>query len=237
MEVFDCSKYFNKNKTDVFQSISREDLQNLHMEDQEREGIFKPVTTDTRRPIRAALVGLNGYAGEDYHDFLAVPNPMVKACLEHRPLVEKLPVVVEKYRLGVPVLTDAAFYYTNFVKVYPPASKFKDAQSMDNLLKNCPHLTKLFCQYLTNEINDLVKDGCRVFICLGKDAAHYFSEALHSDVNIQCQTVGALGKSNMVRRCIINSKDVFIVSERHYAYYAKATTDYLVNTLAEAYNK
>ncbi len=237
MEVFDCNKYFNKNKTDVFQSISPEDLQSLHMEAQERQGIFKPITTDTHHPIRAALIAINGFADVDFREFFANPNPMVVACREHKSLVEKLPPVIEKYRSGVPELASGAFYFTNFVKVYPPRSEFTKANQMNKLLKNCPHLTNLFRQYLTNEIIGLVRDGCRIFICFGNDAARYFNETLHNDFNVQCQTVGTFGTSNMVRRCTIKGEDVFVVSERHYTYYAKATTNYLVSVLAEACDK
>lgn len=234
MEVFDCSKYFNK--TDVFKSISRDDLRSLHMTDAGRQGIFKPVTTDKGLSIKTALIALNGFAGDDYLQFFAEPNPMVRACLEHKSLIEKLPKVIDKYRAGVPALAGGTFYFTNFVKVYPPKAEFNKAESMDTLLKNCPEITALFRRYLREEIIGLIKDGCRVFICFGKSASDYFSDTFLIDVKAQCQVIGAV-KSNSVRQCTIDNETVFVVSERHYAYYANATTGHLVHILAEHYNE
>ena len=234
MKVFDCSKYFNK--TDIFQFISRDDLHSLHMTDAERQGIFKPVTTDKGLSIEAALIALNGFAGDDYRQFFAEPNPMVYACLEHKSLIEKLPKVINKYRIGVPALAHGAFYFTNFVKVYPPAAEFKKATPMDTLLKNCPALTTLFRRYLREEIIGLIKDGCRVFICFGKSASDYFSNTFSIDLKAQCQVIGAF-EGNSVRQCTIDNNTVFVVSERHYAYYTNATTGHLVHILAEHYNE
>lgn len=135
MEIFDCDKYFNRCNTDVFQAISPEDLQSLHMESKERQGVFKPVATNMHLPVRAAMLALNAYAGDDYRTFFAEPNPMVKACRTHLPLIIKLPAVIANYRLGIPSLANGAFYFTNFVKVYPPESEFKNAQQMGKIAK------------------------------------------------------------------------------------------------------
>ncbi len=234
MEFFDCNKYFDKTVTEVFQSISQTDLRNLGMEDQERQGIFKPVATSINAPIRATLLGLNGYVKEDYREFFARPNPMVYASQVHPPLIIKLPAVIEKYRAGLPSIANSSFYFTNFVKIYPPASQFDNAKGMELALQNSSSLTMLFRQYLKDEILGLVKDGCRIFICFGNSASHYFNETFSlNDVKAKHQIIAAYGKSNMVRGCMINDELVYIVSERHYAYYSNATTDYLVRTLAE----
>lgn len=240
MVVFDCNKYFNKSNADVFQSISCKDLQSLQIEAQECQGIFKPVTTDTSRPIRAALVALNGYAGEDASEFVTLPNPMVEACLTHPPLVVKLPAVIEKYRSGVPVLTEAAFYFTNFVKVYPP-DKFQKADVMDSVLKKCPRMTALFRQYLMDEIIGLVKDECRIFICFGIVASRYFMETFQSYTNAPLQATGTLDQSNKVHRCIIDGKKVFVVSAYHFSCRKgksaqEDATEYLASVLAKEYN-
>lgn len=240
MKVFCCNKYFNKSKADVFQSISREDLQSLHIEAQERQGVFRPITTDLRLPIKAALIALNGYVKEDFLEFFEFPTPMVEACRTHKPLKERLPIVTEKYRSGVPALAEAAFYFTNFVKIYPPESKFKRAAQMDSFLKRHPRLITLFRQYLKDEIVGLMKDGCRVFICFGIEASHYFIETVQSDTDNECELYKKIdGADNNVKNtvyvCKINGERVLIVSDRHYAYFHHSVTDYLASVLAESY--
>lgn len=82
-----------------------------------------------------------------------------------------------------------------------------------------------------------MKDECRVFICFGNSASHYFSTTFQNDPNVQFQTIGASDRgNNLVRRYIINGKIVFVVFERHFSYYSNTTTRELVRILSNAYN-
>lgn len=223
MELFDCPLFYNQ--PDVFATISDTDLKDLYFDVSERKIPFKPATTDEKLPIGAAFIALNAYVGNDYRSMFLKPNFIVSASKEHDTFV-KLFNLMGIYQSGVPELEQKALYYTNFVKVVLPDHSFKKAEDVVHVLNRHNDLRSLFQKSLRTEIEELIKHGCRIFVCLGNHVSYYFKQALHMEPIVELFPL-----VRNVDGCVLHTRITLILSERHFSWYWKENTNSLIESL------
>jgi hypothetical protein len=210
---------------DVFNSFSSTEFKQLHIEQIERRIPFKPVVTNQRLPARLAFVGLNAYCSEDYREAVKQANFTVWCQARYN---QKIFAVIEKYEILrlTADLGEGTSYFTDFVKVVLPDKQFKGTAGVVAVIKESEHLKSLFEDVLKQEIVGLAKEGCRAFICFGNEASYYFEEALNNCLKVVCRPV-----ADRIKEFSLGEQRLFIVNDRHYAYYSKQTTDSLVSSL------
>src|SRR5207245_11364352 len=94
---------------------------------------------------------------------------------------------------------DCVAYSSNVVKLGLLVRFYTQATQVQNALRSLPETTELFQMLLKQEVEQLIEQGCRVFVCFGS-AAYNFAGT-------------AIGAINAV-----------LVQERHFSWYRAAHT-------------
>ena len=178
---------YGVNYSSIFSDVSFKELELLHIDCEEKKIPFNPVVTAKTR--RIAFVGLNAYFGADYLEAFHESNFTVWCQKRYN---QKIFNVMDMYSMGASpsYMNNGGLYFTDFVKIVLPESHFTQEGAVKRLIASSPKLKTLFQSLLKKEIESLLSEQCRVFVCFGNAATTYFCDTLHQSLNINCETVG-----------------------------------------------
>ncbi|MEP6755832.1 MAG: hypothetical protein ABJA67_10050 [Chthonomonadales bacterium] len=207
-------------QSNPFELLDDRMLAKLGMDNPKRRIVMKPVITkDANASI--AFFGLSAYCGEDYEEACVQPN-FSEWCQDR--YNSKLKVVIDRHTVN-PQFSGSA-YYSNYFKVVLPEHMFKSAADVKPLMSDRSIINAMdtLCR---KEIEQLINSGCTVFVAFGEDAYNNIVRCLNLDRMHSIGTSGRLVRGNF------NGKSIYLVRERHFAYYSNKVTDGLDKELRE----
>ncbi len=212
-----------KNYSHIFDNISDVNLHSLYIDCVEKKIPFNPAVTKGDK--RLAFIGLNAYCGDDYLDAYQQPNFTVWCQDRYN---SKIFNVMESYlnQVNSTYMQNGGLYFTDFVKAVLPASHFIQENGVKKVITSSPELKKLFQLLLSEEIESLINEKCKVFVCFGNTATNYFISSLNDILNISCDSL-----TDRLMKFNYKGQEVYVVNERHYSYYSRKLTSQLISDL------
>lgn len=180
-------------------SIPDHELRQLQISESKFLLPANPVVTGIGAPIRVAFFGYNSACNElDFGDAQKERNVTEWCQANYNP---KFKIVMGMWLEGLPYgyMGDGAGYYSNIVKLVLRERFYTRAAQVQTALRSLPETTKLFQMLLRQEVEQLIQQGCRVFVCFGSAAYNFAGTA-------------------------IGSMNAVLVPERHFSWYRPAHT-------------
>jgi hypothetical protein len=207
--------------------LPEDDFARLEMQDGSRRICFRPVITSPGDPVEIAFVGLASYCGHDYAEAVTQPNFTVWAQSRYN---GKLVVVIEKYCSAIRTagVGTGSAYFTNCVKVVLPQDQFAGASAVEEALTHSRRLDATSRKLLGQEIQHLIMQGCRAFVCFGNDALRHFRNAITGELQCTAHPI-----DSRVERFQIGSHSAYLVHEHHFSRYRIALTSSLAASLVK----
>jgi len=219
---------YGVNYSRIFNDISPNHLDSLQIDCEEKKIPFNPVITV--KPSRIAFVGLNAYCGDDYLEAFQQPNFTVWCQSRYN---TKIFNVMDMYLKQVTssYMKNGGLYFTDFVKIVLPASHFIQESGVIALLGSSSELGDLFQSLLKGEIETLMSESCRLYICFGNKATDYLRETLSNQLDINCEEI-----SDRIMEFRYREQVCYLINERHYSYYSRKLTSQLITNLNSCLN-